>query len=154
MPRKSHFAIQKALQGMGEPKSVKKLRSGDLLIKTKFAAQSKCYLSAKTFLDFPLQVVPHRSLNFSRGVISEPDLLSTSESEILEGFSDQSVIQPELTHINQRGGYLNFKKFTHTFQIICAVLNARSSDIRKLLAAYNWFALDGRLMGILPLTVL
>ncbi|GFU79748.1 hypothetical protein TNCV_970281, partial [Trichonephila clavipes] len=32
------------------------------------------------------------------GVISEPDLLSTPDAEILEGFSDQSVIQfPQLT---------------------------------------------------------
>ncbi|GFX43718.1 uncharacterized protein TNCV_4109981 [Trichonephila clavipes] len=30
---------------------------------------------------------------FSGRVISEPDLLSTTESEILEGFSDQGVIQ-------------------------------------------------------------
>ncbi|GFT43045.1 putative RNA-directed DNA polymerase from transposon BS [Trichonephila clavipes] len=93
MSRKSPFAIQKALQGIGEPKSVKKLRSGDLLVETKSAAQSKSYLLAKTFLDFPLQVAPHRSLNFSRGVISEPDLLTTSESEILEGFSNQGGIQ-------------------------------------------------------------
>ncbi|GFW22363.1 histone-lysine N-methyltransferase ASH1L [Trichonephila clavipes] len=33
------------------------------------------------------------SLNSCRGVISEPDLLTTSESEILERFSDQGVIQ-------------------------------------------------------------
>ncbi|GFV94599.1 putative RNA-directed DNA polymerase from transposon BS [Trichonephila clavipes] len=83
MSRKSLFAIQKALQGIGESKSVKKLRSGDLLVETKSAAQSKSYLLAKTFLDFPLQVASHRSLNFSRGVISEPDLLTTSESKIL-----------------------------------------------------------------------
>ncbi|GFT82721.1 uncharacterized protein TNCV_1784591 [Trichonephila clavipes] len=31
--------------------------------------------------------------SIKRGVISEPDMLSTSESEILEGFSDQGVIQ-------------------------------------------------------------
>ncbi|GFV51577.1 uncharacterized protein TNCV_1734431, partial [Trichonephila clavipes] len=36
---------------------------------------------------------PHRSLNFSRGVISEPDLLTTPDAEILDGFSDQGVIQ-------------------------------------------------------------
>ncbi|GFX95406.1 putative RNA-directed DNA polymerase from transposon BS [Trichonephila clavipes] len=83
--QKSLFAIQKALQGINEPKSDKKLRSGDLLLETKSAAQSKCYLTAKIFLDFPLQVAPHRSLKTSRGVIPE--------SEILEGFSDQGVIQ-------------------------------------------------------------
>ncbi|GFS59939.1 uncharacterized protein TNCV_3957351 [Trichonephila clavipes] len=72
MSRKSPFAVHKAIIGIGgEPKSIKKLRS-----------------------DFPLTVTPHRSLNSCRGVISEPDLLCSSETEILEGLSDQGVTQP------------------------------------------------------------
>ncbi|GFW04308.1 uncharacterized protein TNCV_876821 [Trichonephila clavipes] len=43
--------------------------------------------------DCPLTASPHKSLNSSRGVISEPDLLCTSESEILEEISAQGVIQ-------------------------------------------------------------
>ncbi|GFX16013.1 uncharacterized protein TNCV_4702721 [Trichonephila clavipes] len=43
--------------------------------------------------DCPLTASPHKSLNSCRGVISEPDLLSTSDAEILEGFSDQGVVQ-------------------------------------------------------------
>ncbi|GFS55660.1 uncharacterized protein TNCV_131721 [Trichonephila clavipes] len=38
-------------------------------------------------------VTPHRYLNSYRGVISEPDLLCSSETEILEGLSDQGVIR-------------------------------------------------------------
>ncbi|GFW61535.1 uncharacterized protein TNCV_347831 [Trichonephila clavipes] len=94
MPNKSPFAVHKALLGIGgELKTVKRLRSGDLLIETNSAIQTKSFLLAKTFLNSPLIVTPHKSLNSCRGVISEPDLLTTSESEILEGFSDQSVIQ-------------------------------------------------------------
>ncbi|GFX53433.1 uncharacterized protein TNCV_4652231 [Trichonephila clavipes] len=71
MSRKSPFIIHKALIGIGgEPKSIKKLRS-----------------------DSPLTVSPHRTLNSCRGVISEPDLLCASETEILEGLSDQGVTQ-------------------------------------------------------------
>ncbi|GFT94149.1 RNA-directed DNA polymerase from mobile element jockey [Trichonephila clavipes] len=99
MTRKSPFAIQKAIQGIGgDPKSVKKLRSGDLLLETVSALQTKSFLLAKTFLDCPLKASPHKSLNSSRGVISEPDLICTPEAEILEGFSGQGVIQ---------AGYLN-----------------------------------------------
>ncbi|GFT98692.1 uncharacterized protein TNCV_2671311 [Trichonephila clavipes] len=77
----------KAIQGIGgDPKSVKKLRSGDLLIETLSALQTKSFLLAKTFLDCPLTVSPHKSLNSSRGVISEPDLIFTPETEILEEF--------------------------------------------------------------------
>ncbi|GFS55670.1 uncharacterized protein TNCV_131791 [Trichonephila clavipes] len=95
MSRKSPFAIQKALKGIGgDPKSVKKLRSGDLLIETVSALQSKFFLLARTFIDYTLTVTPHKSLNSCRGVISEPDLLCASEAEILEGLSDHGVNQP------------------------------------------------------------
>ncbi|GFW62626.1 uncharacterized protein TNCV_1886731 [Trichonephila clavipes] len=47
-------------------------------------------------LDCPLTASPHKSLSSSRGVISEPDLLCTSDAEILEEFSDQDVVQPKL----------------------------------------------------------
>ncbi|GFT91772.1 uncharacterized protein TNCV_3438141 [Trichonephila clavipes] len=94
MSKKSTFAIHKALIGIGgEPKTVKRLRSGDILIETHTALQTKSFLLANTFLDSPVTICPHKSLNTSRGVISESDLLSTPESEILEGFSDQGVIQ-------------------------------------------------------------
>ncbi|GFW56120.1 uncharacterized protein TNCV_3852881 [Trichonephila clavipes] len=94
MSRKSPFIIHKALLGIGgEPKSIKKLRSGDLLIETISAVQSKSFLLAKTFIDSPLIVTPHRTLNSCRGVISESDLLYASETEILEGLSDQGVTQ-------------------------------------------------------------
>ncbi|GFU46510.1 uncharacterized protein TNCV_413981 [Trichonephila clavipes] len=94
MSRKSPFIIHKALIGIGgEPKSIKKLRSGDLLIETISAVQSKPFLLAKTFIDSPLIVTPHRTLNSCRGVISESDLLYASEAEILERLSDQGVTQ-------------------------------------------------------------
>ncbi|GFY04683.1 uncharacterized protein TNCV_419391 [Trichonephila clavipes] len=69
------------------------MKSADLLVETNSAVQSTSCLSAKTFLDSPLIVTPLKSLNSSRGVISEPDFLYTSEAEILEGFSDQGVVQ-------------------------------------------------------------
>ncbi|GFX96326.1 uncharacterized protein TNCV_2292141 [Trichonephila clavipes] len=46
-------------------------------------------------LDCPLTASPHKSLSSSRGVISEPDLLCTSDAEILEEFSDQDVVQTD-----------------------------------------------------------
>ncbi|GFW95251.1 uncharacterized protein TNCV_314521 [Trichonephila clavipes] len=94
MSKKSPFAIHKALIGIGgEPKSVKRLRSGDLLIETNSALQTKSFLLAKSFLDSPITISPHKTLNSCRGVISESDLLTTPDAEILDGFSDQGVIQ-------------------------------------------------------------
>ncbi|GFX57763.1 RNA-directed DNA polymerase from mobile element jockey [Trichonephila clavipes] len=90
----SPFAVQKALIGIGgEPKSVKRLRSGDLLVETNSALQTKSFLLAKSFFNSPVTISPHKSLNSCRGIISETDLLGTPDGEILEGFSSQCVIQ-------------------------------------------------------------
>ncbi|GFS79746.1 integrase catalytic domain-containing protein [Trichonephila clavipes] len=77
----------------GEPKSVKRLRSGDLLVETNSALQTKSFLLAKHFLNSPVTISPHKTLNSCRGIISETDLLGTPDGEILEGFSSQGVIQ-------------------------------------------------------------
>ncbi|GFT15527.1 putative RNA-directed DNA polymerase from transposon BS [Trichonephila clavipes] len=94
MSLKSPFPIHKTLKGIGgEPKSVKQLRSGDLLVETSSSTQTKSFLLAKSFLDLPVNIIPYKSLNTSRGVISESDLLTTPEAETLDRFSNQGVIQ-------------------------------------------------------------
>ncbi|GFU69966.1 hypothetical protein TNCV_3980601 [Trichonephila clavipes] len=79
-------------------------------METKSTAQSKSYLTAKTFLDFLLQVTPHRSLNTSRGVVSEPDLLSTSKSEILEGFSGQNLCRLALRYPHSQKSRIQIRR--------------------------------------------
>ncbi|GFV29911.1 transposable element Tcb1 transposase [Trichonephila clavipes] len=80
------------------------------------------------------------SPSLGEGVISEPDLLTTSESEILEGFSDQGVIQLDIL----------IAKFARTFRTLCAVSSARGSDTLKLPVAVNLLALDVHLLDMLP----
>ncbi|GFW73127.1 uncharacterized protein TNCV_832461 [Trichonephila clavipes] len=168
MSSKSPFAIQKALVGIGgEKKSVKRLRSGNLLIETNSALQTKSFLLAKTFLNSPLIISPHKTMNSCRGVISEHDLLTTPESEILDGFSDQGVIQVRRITVKRdtliiptkhimltfnspklpttKAGYLNCK-----LRVLCAVSSARGSDTHKLPAAVNLLALDVHLLDMLP----
>ncbi|GFU70751.1 RNA-directed DNA polymerase from mobile element jockey [Trichonephila clavipes] len=102
MSKISPFTIHKTLIRIGgEPKFVKRLRSGDLLIETMSDLQTKSFLLAKTFLNSPVTVSPHKTLNSCRGVIPEPDSLSTPDAEILEGFSDQGVIQVRRTAIKR-----------------------------------------------------
>ncbi|GFW94257.1 uncharacterized protein TNCV_1979971 [Trichonephila clavipes] len=118
MSQKSPFAIQKAIQGIsGEPKSVKKLRSGDLLIETSSALQTKSFLLTKPFLNFSLTVNLHRSLNSCRGVISETDLLCASKAEILEGLSDQGVTQVRRIKIKKDSSFFPTKHLILTFNI-------------------------------------
>ncbi|GFU96153.1 uncharacterized protein TNCV_4506431 [Trichonephila clavipes] len=123
MTKISPFAVQKALIGIsGEPKSVERLRSEDLLVETNSALQTKSFLLAKSFLDSPVTISPHKILNSCRGIISETYLLGTPDGEIL-----------------QSGCY---SEYAHTYRILCAALSARGSDTHKLPAAVNLLALD------------
>ncbi|GFV53264.1 RNA-directed DNA polymerase from mobile element jockey [Trichonephila clavipes] len=116
MSKISPFAIHKTLIGIGgEPKSVKRLRSGDLLIETMSDLQTKSFLLAKTFFNSPVTVSPHKTLNSCRGVIFEPDLLSTPDAEILEGFSDQGVIQVRRITIKRDSNIIPTKHIILTF---------------------------------------
>ncbi|GFT99318.1 uncharacterized protein TNCV_3162121 [Trichonephila clavipes] len=89
MSRQSPFAIFKALQAIGEPKSVKKMRSGDLLVETKSAIQFRYDTTT--------------------------DLLTTPDAEILDGFSDQGVIQVRRITIKKDATVIPTKHMILTF---------------------------------------
>ncbi|GFX15616.1 14 kDa zinc-binding protein [Trichonephila clavipes] len=65
--------------------------------------------------DCPLTASPHKSLNSSRGVISEPDLLCTSDALILEGFSDQGVVQVRRITLKNDAAIIPTKHIILTF---------------------------------------
>ncbi|GFT55178.1 hypothetical protein TNCV_990471 [Trichonephila clavipes] len=87
MLQKSPFAIHKAIQGIsGEPKSIKKLRSGDLLIETS-ALQTKSLVNQNIF---------RLSVNFSTfstSSSSTQDNLLPSPSGILPTIQSESLLQ-------------------------------------------------------------
>lgn len=88
----SPFVIEKQIESIaGVPKSVKKLRTGNLLIEVDKPSHSKNLMSITTFFGLPCKCYPHRSLNSSRGVIRCPDLAGVSETEIVEGLKEQHV---------------------------------------------------------------
>ena len=88
----SPFVIEKVLVGLtGSPKSVKKLKSGSLLIEVEKAVHARTLLKIKHFFNIPARCVPHNSLNTSKGIIRCPDLAGISEEEITSELSDQNV---------------------------------------------------------------
>ncbi|GFU66284.1 hypothetical protein TNCV_464641 [Trichonephila clavipes] len=100
--------IQKALVGIGgEPKSVKRLSSGDLLLETNSALQTKSFLLAKTFLDSPVNIIPHKSLNTSPNFHSRfetnnafkiptvPKLSASTEAQLLPTTSSAAAKSSE-----------------------------------------------------------
>ena len=88
----SPFAVQKGIEGVvGTPKSIKRLRSGDLLVEVNRSSQADNLLKTKLFVNVPIQVTPHRSLNSSKGVIRCLDIKNCSDEEILDGLASQNV---------------------------------------------------------------
>ncbi|GFV51384.1 uncharacterized protein TNCV_3465111 [Trichonephila clavipes] len=72
----SPFAIHKTLIGIGgEPKSVKRLRSGDLLIETISDLQTKSFLLAKTFFNSPV-TFPQLTQTYAQA--ARPSTISTA----------------------------------------------------------------------------
>ncbi|GFR12058.1 uncharacterized protein TNCT_587811 [Trichonephila clavata] len=88
----SPFLIEKAItSSIGQVKTIRKMRSGDLFLEVTSAKQSAALMNLHKMAHFDITVVPHNTLNFSRDVISAADLLNVSTEEILENMQDQKV---------------------------------------------------------------
>ena len=88
----SPFVVHKTIMSIaGEPKSIKNLRSGDLLIQCAKEAHEKNLLQMKTFCGLKCSVTPHSSLNTSKGIIRCPALNRVTSDDIKEGMVEQGV---------------------------------------------------------------
>ncbi|GFW78904.1 RNase H domain-containing protein [Trichonephila clavipes] len=88
----SPFLIEKAITGsIGEVKSIRKMRSGDLFLEVSSSNQATALIKLQKLAHLDLTVAPHSTLNFSRGVISPADFLNVSTEEIKENMKAQKV---------------------------------------------------------------
>ena len=83
---------------VGKVKTVKRLRSGDLLIEVSTFQQEQNLLKTKQILDQTVKAEPHRSLNLSKAMIRCLSLDSMSDDEIKNELTDQGV-----THVRRLG---------------------------------------------------
>ncbi|GFO34109.1 RNA-directed DNA polymerase from mobile element jockey [Plakobranchus ocellatus] len=86
---RSPFKIHRELKSIlgDETIEVTKLGSGDLMVELKSNDQAKKLGAIATFLDIPVTVSFHKSLNSSKGVIRSRDLRCCSEEEMVEELS-------------------------------------------------------------------
>ncbi|KAK5649105.1 hypothetical protein RI129_003997 [Pyrocoelia pectoralis] len=85
--------IQKQLFGLiGEAKSIRKVKDG-LLIETVSAAHANKLLSSERLDSAKIEVTPHNTLNYSKGVVSCKDLLVCSTEEICSELKSQGVTE-------------------------------------------------------------
>lgn len=115
----SPFLIHKVLSNYipGPLESVKKLRDGTLLIKTRNKNQSEKLLALKTLHNIPIKVETHKTLNTCRGVITSYDLLYVSEEEITKEMASQGVTSCRRLSKRQDGEFKNTTSVVLTFAL-------------------------------------
>ncbi|GFW12887.1 uncharacterized protein TNCV_3328201 [Trichonephila clavipes] len=112
----SPFLIEKAFNGsIGEVKSIRKMRSGDLFLEASSAKQATALINLQKLAHLDVTVAPHTTLNFSRGVISPADFLNVSTEEIKENMQAQNVCDVRRITIRRDGQVLNTKHLILTF---------------------------------------
>ncbi|MEW8544157.1 MAG: hypothetical protein AB2693_11540 [Candidatus Thiodiazotropha sp.] len=133
----SPFVIEKALHGIaGIPRSIKKLRSGDLLVEYASRKQIESLLRTKKFFDLDVKVSLHSSLNTSKGVVRCPDLRGCSEQEILENMREQGVIAVRRIKVRRDGSLKDTNTFILTFNTSTLPKQVKVAFLRVDVDAY------------------
>ena len=117
----SPFAVSKGINGLaGEPKTLKRLRSGAYLVEVTRKAHADNLLKAKLLAMVPIKVSPHRSLNSKKGVLWCRELDTVSLTEIKEELASQQVTEVKRISVTRAGK----KENTHTY-----ILTFGTSDL-------------------------
>ncbi|GBN29702.1 hypothetical protein AVEN_51377-1 [Araneus ventricosus] len=112
----SPFFVEKGItSSVGEAKSTKKLRSGDLLVEVESPKKAKQIAKLNSLSTIPITVNPHATLNSSKGVIFCGELMNESVEKITEELSSQGVTHVRRITIRRDGHLLNTKHLILTF---------------------------------------
>ncbi|GBO21671.1 hypothetical protein AVEN_215019-1 [Araneus ventricosus] len=110
----SPFLVQKTVtNAVGEVTSIRKLRSGDLLVEVTSRKQSQQLLKLKALASIPISVSAHRTLNSSKGVITCGELLNESIDEICKELQSEGVTHVRRIFIRRDGNLLPTKHLIH-----------------------------------------
>ncbi|XP_071033113.1 uncharacterized protein, partial [Parasteatoda tepidariorum] len=98
-----------------EVTSVRKLRSGDLLVQVSSEKQATTLSTCKSICSFSVNVTPHKTLNTSRGVISQSEFVDDTEEMIVDELRDQHVIAVRRIKVRRNGQLVPTKYLILTF---------------------------------------
>ncbi|GBN43363.1 hypothetical protein AVEN_80825-1 [Araneus ventricosus] len=133
----SPFLVERAITGsIGDVKSTKKLRSGDLLVEVQSRKQSEQIVKLKTFSNILVTVSPHATLNSSKGVITCGELLNVPTEEILKELQGQGVSHVRRISIRRDGQLLNTKHLILTFDSAKLPENIKAGYMRLSVRTY------------------
>jgi hypothetical protein len=103
--------LSKDKEEIQKPKKMSKLASGDYLAEVDKQTLSQDIRLIKTIQDIPISVIPHKTLNSSKGIIKCRDISMCSEEEILENLLDQGVCNVKRIRVKRNGSLVA----THTY---------------------------------------
>ncbi|GBN50176.1 hypothetical protein AVEN_1956-1 [Araneus ventricosus] len=136
----SPFLVEKAItKTVGEVKSTKKLRSGDLLVEIQSRKQSQQIVKLKKISTIPITVSPHASLNSSKGVITCGEWLNVPTEEILKelqgqgGYGPQPIAKSILFENNFKLTKMDKLEYQAIEQLDASNYNSWCDDVRVIL---------------------
>ena len=133
----SPFVIEKTLHGIaGVPKSVEKLRSGDLLVEYVNKKHIEHLLRTKKFFDLAVKVSLHSFLNTCKGAVRYPDLRGCREQEILENMREQGVTDVRRIKIRRDRTLKDTNTFVFTFNTPVLPKQLKVAFLRVSVDAY------------------
>ena len=112
----SPFVIEKCIQSIvGHPKTIKKLKSGDLLLEVDRPKQVENLLKTTKIFDLKVKISLHQCLNSSKGVIRCPELRPCSDKEIIDNLTDQGVTGVRNVSVRKNGVLKSTNTYVLTF---------------------------------------
>ncbi len=99
------------------PRTLKRLRYGDLLIEVEKRAHSINLQKAESFLDTPVKVTPHRTLNSCKGVVRNPEFALMTDQELLDCLAPQCVSDARRFTRKVNDQIVNTNAFVLTFDL-------------------------------------
>ena len=112
----SPFAVSKSISAIvGHGASVKRLKSGDLLVTVTHKHHSEALSRTTSLVTTPVRITPHKSLNSCKGVIKSRDLSTTDEKEILDNLRPQGVTGVRCISITKNGSRVRTNTIILTF---------------------------------------
>ncbi|XP_055932960.1 uncharacterized protein LOC129962982 [Argiope bruennichi] len=100
---------------IGEVTSIRKLRSGDLLVEVNSRKQAQQILKLKALATIQINVTTHRTLNSSKGVITYRELLNDTLEKITDELKPEGVTHVRRINIRRDGQLLPTKHLILTF---------------------------------------
>ena len=112
----SPFVIEECIQSIvGIPKTIKKLKSGDLLLEVDRKQQAENLLKNTNIFELKVKISLPHSLNSSKGVIRCPELRPCSDKEIIDNLKEQGVTRVRNVNVRKNGVIKSTNTYVLTF---------------------------------------